>query len=108
MNEAFEPHDKRKSPNKIHELLATIKGWALGERIPRDSCYGNQPKVYYRDATNIPTDDDQPQPHPETQEPYQSINTDLAPTDTSFDDLCSRGEPLAADEVPPDDDDMPF
>lgn len=115
LNEFFSPAEK-KSPNKIHEILATIKGWALGERIPRDSCYGNQPKVYYRDATNIPTDDDQPQPQPETQEPYQSINTDLAPTDTksatptdtALDDLCSRGEPLAADEVPPDDDDLPF
>ena len=56
-SEAFAPNDKRKSMPRTHEILAQLNGWHLGKRIARDTAYGNQPKVYYRNDDNQPDDD---------------------------------------------------
>ena len=42
---------------RTHEILAQLNGWHLGKRIARDTAYGNQPKVYYRNDDNQPDDD---------------------------------------------------
>ena len=56
-SEAFAPNDKRKSMPRTHEILAQLNGWHLGKRIARDTAYGNQPKVYYRNDDNQLDDD---------------------------------------------------
>lgn len=115
LNEFFEPNDKRKSPARIHEILAHFDGWSIGNRISRDSCYGDQKNVFYRDVTNIPNDDEPATNQPtesenESPEPNQS-STDTEPTNetstatpepTSGDYL--QGTPLTARER----DDSPF
>ena len=40
--------DKRKSMHRISEILSMLDDWALGKRIQKDSAYGDQKKVYYR------------------------------------------------------------
>ncbi len=61
LNEAFAPNDKRKSMFRIHEILATLPGWAIGRSTPRDPAYGNQRKVFYRTAQpEEPTTDNMP------------------------------------------------
>ncbi len=57
-NEFFDKGDRRVTFKRIHEVLNKIEGWTLGKRIARASAYGNQPNVYYRDADNIPADDE--------------------------------------------------
>ena len=56
-SEAFAPNDKREGIPRTHEILAQLNGWHLGKRIVRDTAYGNQPKVYYRNDDNQPEDD---------------------------------------------------
>lgn len=53
-------NDRRKSMLRIHEILARLDGWSLGKRIQKDPAYGDQKKVYYRNADNVPADDDEP------------------------------------------------
>ena len=53
-------NDRRKSMLRIHEILARLDGWSLGKRIRKDPAYGDQKKVYYRNADNVPADDDEP------------------------------------------------
>jgi len=54
-NEHFPPADKRRIMFRIHEVLANLEGWHLGERIQAgDPVYKDQKKVYYRDE--IPDD----------------------------------------------------
>ena len=40
--------DKRKSMQRIHEILPTLDGWELGKRIRNCTAYGDQKKAYYR------------------------------------------------------------
>ena len=55
--EAF-GQDRRKSPNRIAEVLSQLDGWTLGSRLDRaDPIYPCQRQPYYRDAT--PTDENQ-------------------------------------------------
>lgn len=54
--------DKRKSMHRINEILSQLDGWTAGTRLQKaDPEYNDQTKPYYRDAANIPVDDDQPQ-----------------------------------------------
>lgn len=42
-------NDRRKSPNRIHEVLNNLDGWHLGARIQKaDPAYLDQKKVFYR------------------------------------------------------------
>ena len=84
-DECFDKTDKRGKSPLVHETLARLDGWTLGKRIQKDPVYGDQKKCYWRDADNIPTDDettDNPQPH---KKDY-------------FDDL--GGEPIAPKDTP--------
>ena len=86
-SECFAPTDKRNSMTRINELLPTIEGFHLGDRLQNaDPAYPDQKKPFYRD--NTPTDDDTP--------------------DTSEkDDFI--GDPIDPNDVPPfNPDDPPF
>ena len=48
-NECF-GNDKRKSMQRIHEILPTLDGWSLGKRIGHDPVYGNQKNPFYRNT----------------------------------------------------------
>lgn len=49
-NECFGA-DKRKSMQRIHEILPTLDGWSLGARIQKaDPVYGDQKKPFYRNT----------------------------------------------------------
>lgn len=75
LNEAFPPNDKRKSMFRIHEILATLADWELGKRTPRDPGYGNQRKVFYRNAE--PTiDDETPDNTPPTRDAHADNHDD--------------------------------
>lgn len=55
-NECF-GSDNRKKMFRINEILSTLEGWHLGERLRNaNPAYPDQKKPYYRDAENIPTD----------------------------------------------------
>ena len=62
-NECF-GQDKRKSMNRINEILSMMDGWTLGKRLRNvDPEYNDQSKPYYRDADNQPdtaTNDESP------------------------------------------------
>lgn len=57
-NEYF-GNDRRKTPQKISEILQTLEGWHKGERLPKfkERVYGDQRNVFYRDADNVPDAD---------------------------------------------------
>ena len=44
-------NDKRKSMQRIHEILPTLDDWELGKRIRNCNAYGDQKKAYYRIKT---------------------------------------------------------
>ena len=48
LNECFGNSDRRKSPQKINEILPKIEGWQQGKRDKNYSGYGDQKKIYYR------------------------------------------------------------
>lgn len=50
LNECFGNGDRRKSSQKINEILPKIKGWQVGERQSNYSGYGDQKKIFYRVA----------------------------------------------------------
>lgn len=71
-NECF-GNDKRKSMQRIHEVLSQIEGWHKdnnGKRIRNDRAYGDQKTIYYRDIDNQPED--------RIPNQYDSIQTELA------------------------------
>ena len=50
LNECFGNGDRRKSSQKINEILPKIEGWQVGERQSNYSGYGDQKKIFYRVA----------------------------------------------------------
>lgn len=52
LNECFGNGDRRKSPQKINEILPKIEGWQVGERQKNYSGYGDQKKIFYRLTTD--------------------------------------------------------
>lgn len=56
-DECFDKTDKRANPARIGEILKRLEGWTLGTtRYKKDFVYGDQKKVYWRNADNIPSD----------------------------------------------------
>ena len=56
-NECFCTGDKRKLMYRISEILDSLDGWHLGDRLQKaDSEYREQKKPYYRDKDNCPAD----------------------------------------------------
>lgn len=82
--EFFDKTDRRLTSSKILDLLEQTDGWAKGKKIYRDSEYGTQANVYYRDTDNIPPDDDP--------------NANPPPVKDYFDDL--GGEPIDPEDCP--------
>ena len=69
--------DKRKSMHRINEILSQLDGWTAGTRLQKaDPEYNDQTKPYYRNADNIPVDDEQTQSADFSGEP---INLDDIP-----------------------------
>lgn len=88
-NECFGTGDKRKLMYRFNEILDTLEGWHLGERLRTDPEYREQKKPYYRDEENYPADK-------ENQAPNQPV-----------DDF--QGTPIEANDTPPfDTDDLPI
>lgn len=87
-DECFDKTDKRANPARIGEILKRLEGWTLGKRIGHDFVYGNQRKVYWRDAGNIPTDD----------APADKPTDDTQPAKDYVDDL--GGEPIDPNVMP--------
>ena len=56
--ECFDKSDRRATPQRINETLARLEGWSLGKKMYRVPEYGDQKKVYYRAADNVPADDE--------------------------------------------------
>ena len=80
-NEAFGTGDKRKAMYRINEILSTLDGWHLGDRLQKaDPEYSNQKKPYYRDENNCPAADDTTTEHPD--DLWQGDPVD--PDDTPF------------------------
>lgn len=85
--ECFAPNDRRNNMTRINELLPTIEGWHLGERIQKlDPEYADQKKVFYRDK-----------PTPEETD-ANADNHNEGTLDTSHDDFI--GEPLDLENPP--------
>ena len=84
--EFFDKYDKRVSAKRIHEVLDKIEGWSPGKRIGHDKVYGNQQNVFYRDADNIPCDD----------EPEEITNAD---TETPAEEVTSADAETTVEEV---------
>lgn len=56
-NEFFAIGDKRKTVNKIAEILARLEGWvSLGQQRKKFGSYGNQKKIYCRVSNNENTE----------------------------------------------------
>ena len=83
--EAFPNNDKRKSINRINELINELEnnGWSKGARFIDDDKYPDQKKILYRDQI--------PQEEP----------------DTASDDIL-QGKPVNHEDIPFDDDDLPI
>ena len=77
-NEGFGRGDKRKLMYRFNEILDTLEGWHLGERLRNaDPEYREQKKPYYRDKENRPDE-----PEPENQPVDNLQGTPIEPTDT--------------------------
>lgn len=84
--EHFNAGDKRRSMFRIHEVLATLENWVLGEPIYRDFAYGRQNKVFYRidepsPETNTPPTNDTPPADTPNEPQTDSTNTNDNTTD---------------------------
>lgn len=103
-NEFFDKGDRRASFKRIHEVLNKLEGWTLGNRISRASAYGNQPNVYYRDADNIPQDDEPEVESATTEETAQEESTPATTENYSY-SAPANGDfesyPITPDELPP-------
>ena len=76
LSEAFANGDKRKNTFRITEILSTLEGWTLGERLQKaDPQYPDQRKPYYRNDDNLPTNDDDPPPQKDTTEKHEQPAT---------------------------------
>lgn len=80
LQEAFDNTDRQKSMRRIGEILEQLDGWHQGARIGHDPTYGNQRKVYYRDADNQPTAEP-----PADNDDYDFGGEPIDPADNPFD-----------------------
>lgn len=104
-NECFGTGDKRKLMYRFNEILDTLEGWHLGDRLRTDPEYREQKKPYYRDKDNYPaeTTDDAP-----AETPNDTPAEDTKPiTPNPADEF--NGAPIDPYEATPfDPDDTPF
>lgn len=85
--ECFSVNDKRNFIPRIQEILRRLEGWHLGKRIQYDRVYGDQKKIFYRDADNFPADDEPESKStepPADEKPLAFIGDRIAPDDTPF------------------------
>lgn len=82
-NECF-GNDPRKRMNRINEILSTLEGWTLGERLRKaDPEYPDQKKPYYRDEGKLPPDEEDTEGDSNTQ-PNDFIGETLSLEDPPF------------------------
>lgn len=83
LNECFGNGDRRKSSQKINEILPKIKGWQVGERQSNYSGYGDQKKIFYRvaDEEDKELQDDDYKPN---EEKNYSVDYDAPQNDPNY------------------------
>ena len=78
--ERFDKTDRRATTQAISEILADVTGWHKEVKKFRDTVYGEQKRVYYRDADNVPADDAPPTEPPANDTATPSTATPDTPT----------------------------
>lgn len=111
MCEAFPGNDKRKSNQRINELFNSLEGhgWHKNSKaFYGDKRYDNQRNTLWRDAGNVPRDDDdEPTTQPQaTPPPIQAQAVPPTVQMQAVDDF--GGVPVAPEDLPFDPDDMTF
>lgn len=86
LNEGFAPTDKRVSMRRIGEILPTLDGWKLGNRIQNDTAYKDQKKVYWR-VDKLEETSPEPKPETPTNEQNSAQSTTTNEPETSNDDF---------------------
>ena len=63
-NERFDKSNRRATSQVISDILAHVEGWTKDTTKKRDRVYGEQKRIYYRDADNIPDEEPPAAPTP--------------------------------------------